>query len=95
MAQEQGRGVLIMSLGIASIVTAFCCVGCPGVILGPVAWVLGQQDLKRIAAGEIAETARQQTQIGVYCGMGGTALSALALLGGCIWQILVNFVLNK
>jgi hypothetical protein len=91
MAQEQGRGMLIMILGIVSIV---CC-GCIGIIAGPAAWVLGQQDLKKITAGEIAEEARQQTQIGVYCGMAGTGISVLALIGTCIWQILANFVLNK
>jgi hypothetical protein len=91
MAQEQGRGVLIMVLGIVSIV---CC-GCIGIICGPLAWILGQQDLKRINAGEIAEAARQQTQIGVYCGMAGTALSALGLLGACIYTILANTVLKS
>jgi hypothetical protein len=90
MAQEQGRGVLIMVLGIVSIVCCSC-----GFIIGPVAWVLGQQDLKKINAGEIAEAARQQTQIGVYCGMAGTGISVLVLIGWCVWTILYNFVLNK
>jgi hypothetical protein len=90
MAQEQqGRGVLIMALGIASIVCCSC-----GIVLGPVAWILGQQDLKKINAGEFPETARQQTQIGVYCGMAGTAISVLVWIGSCIYNILINFVLK-
>jgi hypothetical protein len=88
-----GRANLILGLGIASLVTACC--GCPGVILGPVAWILGQHDLKRIAAGQIAETAKQPTQIGVNCAMGGTILSALALIALCLWQMSERLLTNK
>ena len=82
MAQEQGRAQLILGLGIASLVLCYC-----GWILGPVAWILGSGDLKRINAGEIDEAARKNTQLGVYLGMGGTALGALILIGNCIYFI--------
>jgi hypothetical protein len=81
-AQEKGRGVLLLVLGILSIVFCSC-----GWILGPITWILAKGDLKRIESGEIEEQARQQTQIGMYCGMGGTALGVLWLIGMCLYII--------
>lgn len=82
MAQDQGRPQLILGLGIASLVLCYC-----GWLLGPVAWILGQGDLKKINAGEIDESARKNTQLGVYLGMGGTALGALIIVINCIYWI--------
>jgi hypothetical protein len=88
--QDPGRATLVLVLGILSIV--FC--GC-GWILGPIAWMLGSADLKKIAAGEISEQARSNTQVGVYCGMIGTALGVLYLIGVCIYGGLMGFAVSS
>ena len=84
MAQDPGRGVLVLVLGILSIVFCSC-----GWILGPIAMIMGRNDLKRLDAGEIDPQARQMTHIGYYCGIAGTVLGALALVGICIYVVIV------
>ena len=78
---NQGRGVLILVLGILGIVL------CP--ILGPIAWVMGAGDLKRIAAGQIPAEAKGLTQAGMICGIVGTVLVCLAIV---IWVFALLFV---
>ena len=78
---NQGRGVLILVLGILGIVL------CP--ILGPVAWIMGSSDLKRIGAGEIAMEAKGLTQAGMICGIVGTVLVCLAIV---VWILMLLFV---
>ena|SRR5438445_357326 len=84
MAQDPGRGVLVLVLGILSVVFCSC-----GWILGPIALIMGKNDLKKIDAGEIDPQAKQLTQIGYYLGIAGSVLGGLALIGFCIWGILV------
>jgi hypothetical protein len=81
MAQDPGRGTMLLVLGILSIVC------CP--ILGPVAWIMGRSDLAKIRNGEIAQEAEQMTKIGMILGIVGTALLILNLIGSCIWGIFV------
>ena len=81
MAQDPGRGTMMLVLGILSIV---CCQ-----LLGPVAWIMGKGDLAKIKSGEIAQEAEQMTKIGMILGIVGTALLALNLVGVCIWGIIV------
>jgi hypothetical protein len=76
-------------LGILSIVFCSC-----GWILGPVTWILARGDLKKIDAGEIAREAEQNTKIGMYCGIAGTVLGVLWLLGVCIYAIVVLLFLG-
>ena len=78
---NQGRGVLILVLGILGIVL------CP--ILGPVAWIMGSSDLKRIGTGEIAMEAKGLTQAGMICGIVGTVLVCLAIV---VWILMLLFV---
>jgi hypothetical protein len=46
------------------------------------------QDLKKIKEGQIDPAAQKNTQIGVYCGMGGTALGILYLIASCVFGII-------
>ena len=75
MPTNPGRGTLILVLGILSLV---CCSP-----LGPVAWIMGSGDLKRIEAGEISREAKGLTQAGMICGIIGTGLLVL----GIIWMV--------
>lgn len=80
-AQDPGRGTLILILGILGIV---CCG-----VLGPVAWILGKQDLVKIRSGQISPEAEQLTNVGMILGIIGTVLLCLQLVGGCLWLMLV------
>lgn len=81
MAQDPGRGTMILVMGILSLV---CCA-----LLGPLAWMWGKQDLAKIQAGEISRDAEQMTKIGMILGIVGTVLLVLNIIGGCIWGLLV------
>src|SRR5205823_6054272 len=76
---EPGRGGLVLGLGITSLVLVFCPL--VGVALGLVAWVLGQVDLRKIKAGTLEPDAQGLTQGGWICGIIGTALNGLLVLG--------------
>jgi ABC-type Fe3+ transport system permease subunit len=84
MAQDPGRGTLLLVLGILSIV---CCA-----LLGPVAWIMGKQDLAKIRNGEIAPEAEQMTKIGMILGIVGTVILCLNILGGCAYAVIVVIV---
>lgn len=73
------RGGAILALGIMSLV---CCQ-----LLGPVAWIMGQTDLKQIDAGIIDPEGRSLTQIGMILGIVGTILIILPI----VLQILLVF----
>jgi len=66
------RGVLILVFGILSFVV------CP--FFGVAAWVMGNNDLKEIAAGRMDPTGRDLTQAGRICGIVGTAILILSML---------------
>jgi hypothetical protein len=70
---EAGRGTLILVLGILGLV-AF------GFLTGIPAWVMGQRDLKKIAAGTISPDEKATTQIGMILGIVATAISGFVLL---------------
>jgi hypothetical protein len=86
MAQDPGRGTMLLVLGILSIV---CCN-----FLGPVAWILGRGDLAKIRAGEISQEAEQMTKIGMILGIVGSCLLVLCFIAGCIFAIVAVFVLG-
>ncbi|MEO7719165.1 MAG: ankyrin repeat domain-containing protein [Capsulimonas sp.] len=66
------KGTLILALGILSI-------GLP--ILGPVAWIMGNKSLSLIDSGFGDPMQRQNTKIGRICGMVGTVILILVILG--------------
>ncbi|MFO0937552.1 MAG: hypothetical protein U0798_13660 [Gemmataceae bacterium] len=71
------RGVLILIMGILSLF--FC-----GIILGPIAWVMGNNDLREMDAGRMDSEGRGQTQAGRIIGMIATILNALLILFYCV-----------
>jgi hypothetical protein len=77
MANTQGRGTTILTLGIIGII---CCMPC-----GIAAWVMGSGDLKSIDAGMIPESERQLTHVGMILGMVSVALWAV----GIVIQIII------
>ena len=75
---EPHRGTLILVLGILSI-----CVTCVGLILGPIAWIMGAADLKAIRAGRMDPMGQGTTKAGYICGIVGTCLQVVYLLACC------------
>ena len=74
-ALEAGRGGLILTFGILSILLL-------GPILGIPAWVMGHRDLKKIRAGLIAVGQKGLTQAGMILGIIGTFVSGFVIVVG-------------
>ena len=74
------RGVLILVLGILGIVCCFIC--------GIVAWVMGNNDLKEMAAGAMDPEGRGLTQAGKICGIIGVVLAIIAIVVQLIMMVL-------
>jgi hypothetical protein len=66
------RGVLILVLGILGIVCCFIC--------GIVAWVMGNNDLKEMAAGRMDPAGKGLTQAGKICGIIGIAIQIVMIV---------------
>jgi F0F1-type ATP synthase membrane subunit c/vacuolar-type H+-ATPase subunit K len=62
------RGVMLLVLGIAALVT------CPLVGIAP--WIMGRNDLRAIERGEVDPEGRQLTQAGMALGIVGVAMTA-------------------
>ena len=75
------RGTLILILGILSLVCCFIC--------GIIAWVMGSNDLKQMAAGTMDPSGEGMTKAGKICGIVGVALQ---IVGVVIWLIMVFLI---
>jgi predicted Zn finger-like uncharacterized protein len=71
------RGGLILTFGIIAIVTGL------GVVFGPIAWVMGNNDLKEISEGRMDPEGESMTNIGRILGMVATILSIIGIVVGC------------
>jgi len=84
---ESHRGGIVLVLGIVSIVLgATWILSLIGVVLGIVAWVMGQRDLRKMRAHVMDPSGMGSTQAGYICGIVGTFLSGLGALG-CVAYI--------
>ncbi len=70
--QTNSNATLILVLGILSIVFGGC-----GIILGPIAWIMGNN---AIASGTIDPSQAGQVNAGRICGIIGTVLSTLIII---------------
>lgn len=69
MFRYASRGTTVLVLGILSIMICN--------ILGPIAWSMGGEELRRIAAGEAPPQGHQGAFAGRICGMVATVLLIL------------------
>lgn len=67
------RGGLILTFGILGLV---CCG-----VFGIVAWVMGNGDLKEMAAGRMDPAGQGMTQAGKICGIIGVVLNVIGAIG--------------
>jgi hypothetical protein len=74
---EPHRGGLILALGIISFFFA-------APVLGPIAWIMGNNDLAAIRAGRMDPEGESQTNTGRICGMVSTILAGVGLVIGLI-----------
>jgi predicted Zn finger-like uncharacterized protein len=83
--QVEHRGAMVLTLGILSLVV------CPLQLLGPVAWVMGNNDLAAMRAGRMDRSGEGITQAGRICGIIGTVMLALSCLSICGFAMLGSF----
>ncbi len=76
------RGLIVLLLAIGGFVTGIF-------ILCPIAWYLGNVDMKEINAGTMDPEGRQLTNIGKILGMVGTILSGVSVLGCCLYFVVI------
>lgn len=73
------RGGVVLALGILGIVVCFIC--------GIIAWVMGNNDLREMAAGTMDPDGRGLTQAGKICGMIGVILVIVWIF---IWLLILG-----
>jgi hypothetical protein len=83
MDMRPHRGSLILTLGILSFF-------CFGFILGPMAWIMGSNDLKEMRAGRMDPEGEGVTNAGRICGMIATILILGSVFIVCLWGILAG-----
>lgn len=78
------RGGAILTMGVLSLLV-------PGVglILGIMAWVMGEQDMKEIRAGRMDRQGESSTSTGRVCGIISTILHAAGLGLCCLWYVVL------
>ena len=74
---SSNKGTIALVLGIVSIV---CCA-----LVGPVAWILGKQELNAIAAGQAPAAGEGVAKAGMILGIIGTILIAFGFLWVVFW----------
>jgi hypothetical protein len=72
------RGTAVLTLGILSLV-----IGC-WPILGPIAWIMGNADLREIRSGRMDPEGESYTNAGRICGIIATCVGYGAV---CVWLI--------
>jgi hypothetical protein len=65
-----------LTLGILSLVIAH-------IILGPIAWVMGSQDLAEMRAGRMDPEGESSTSAGRTCGIIGTVIGIVLIVFCC------------
>lgn len=71
------RGSTILALGICAVLGFFT------IVTGPMAWIMGSNDLAEIRRGEMDPEGETNTRVGMYLGMAATILMIVALVLIC------------
>jgi predicted Zn finger-like uncharacterized protein len=76
------RGGVVLAMGILSLVIF-------PIIFGPIAWVMGNNDLREMRAGRMDPEGKGNTEAGRICGIIGTVLGIVGLLCCAGWLVMV------
>ncbi len=68
---QEHRGTLVLVLGILSLVLC--------ALLGPFAWIMGSNDLAKMASGTMDPAGQSATRAGMICGIISTILFVAGL----------------
>jgi hypothetical protein len=71
------RGGMILAFGILGLLVC--------VIFGIIAWVMGNNDLRKMAAGQMDPSGRDSTNAGKICGMISTILALVGFAFFILW----------
>jgi hypothetical protein len=83
---EPHRGSSIQTMGILSIVFAFCCQPV-GVILGIIALTMAGSDLPKMERGYMDPSGESMTRTGKTCAIVGLILSVILFVLGCLFRV--------
>ncbi len=78
------RGPAILTLGILG-----CAIGCFGLVMGLIAWNMGNADLRAMDEGRMDPAGRSLTISGRICGIVGTCFQSVMVCFGLLWLIFV------
>ena len=81
-----GRGTAVLVLGILSIVLGIL-IPLGGLVLGILAWVMGQREIAKMRAGQMDSAGEGNTRTGWICGIVGTCLGCVCGVG---WFVLLS-----
>jgi hypothetical protein len=79
------RGAAVLTLGILALVGLVICI--PSLILGPIAWVMGSNDLVLIRSGRMDRSGEGLTTSGQTCGIIATILGGVGLVLVCLGRM--------
>jgi predicted Zn finger-like uncharacterized protein len=82
--QVEHRGAMVLTLGILSLVVCG--------FLGPVAWVMGNNDLAAMRAGRMDRSGEGLTQAGRILGIISSILLILSCILACLWFAAFGFL---
>ena len=77
------RGTMILVFGILAIA------GVIPIVFGPMAWVMGNGDLKQIRSGRMDPEGESNTNIGRILGMVATILHSVCIVGCCLFYVIM------
>jgi hypothetical protein len=92
---SRSNASLVLALGILGLVgglgSCCCCAFLVLAACAPFAWVLGHRELAAIRAGRAPASGEGSAKAGMICGIIGSAMLALYLLGVLVYVGLVGF----
>lgn len=99
---EPHRSGFVLTMGVISLATPFACwpLSFLAVIPGIMAWAMGSGDLRKMRRGEMDPDGQGNTQAGWICGIIGTLINGLVVLGcgavfGFVWIVDVQHNKNR
>jgi predicted Zn finger-like uncharacterized protein len=99
---EPHRAGFVLTMGVISLAVPFACwpLAFLGVIPGILAWAMGSGDLAKMRRGEMDPDGQGNTQAGWICGIIGTLINALVVLGcgavvAFVWAVDVQKTNNR